>query len=72
MSSSEQNDARLINFLRLRRKKRATNAENVTVTFADVAGVDSAKLELAEVVSVMKVILPFLGSTACSDGQQPL
>ena len=37
------------------RKKRSTNAEAVTITFADVAGVDSAKLELAEVVSVMKV-----------------
>ena len=41
--------------LTLNRKKRSTNAENVTVTFADVAGVDSAKLELAEVVGVMKV-----------------
>jgi ATP-dependent Zn protease len=41
--------------LTFRRKKRSTNAENVTVTFADVAGVDSAKLELAEVVGVMKV-----------------
>ena len=38
----------------LRRKKRPTSAETVTVTFQDVAGVDSAKTELAEVVSVMK------------------
>lgn len=36
------------------RKKRSSGAENVTVTFADVAGVDSAKEELTEVVSVMK------------------
>lgn len=36
------------------RKKKPSGAEAVTVTFADVAGVDSAKQELAEVVSVMK------------------
>jgi hypothetical protein len=37
------------------RKKRPASADAVTVTFADVAGVDSAKQELAEVVAVMKV-----------------
>eukprot|EP00798_Chlamydomonas_sp_ICE-L_P016886 gene16886-23161_t len=37
-----------------RKKKNSGIAENVTTTFADVAGVDGAKLELMEVVSVMK------------------
>lgn len=36
------------------RKKRTANPESITTTFDDVAGVDSAKLELAEVVSLMK------------------
>ncbi|GAX80849.1 hypothetical protein CEUSTIGMA_g8284.t1 [Chlamydomonas eustigma] len=36
------------------RKKKSSGAETVSITFSDVAGVDSAKQELAEVVSVMK------------------
>jgi ATP-dependent metalloprotease FtsH len=43
----------LTDFIMNHRKKRS-NGENSNITFSDVAGVDSAKEELAEVVSVMK------------------